>query len=206
MNTPDLDARRFPRVAQYLAGLPNGVASHPECTAKGSIVRSILEDKPIGDIPAGSLPESVRSLAEHFAPYSSWVTEVELMCLNLAFADYHRLSDAAYVERKYQQNRKLFDTFVYKLLMSFTSPVSLIEHAATRWGTLHRGPAMQVELTSQSSARLTLGFPANLYDKLLLDLNAAVFRAALVHGKAQAADVRVADFGSTHAVFDARWS
>lgn len=46
-----------PRLERYLAGLPDGLGSYPQCQAKGSVLRSLLEGTAL---ERAGLPEPLR--------------------------------------------------------------------------------------------------------------------------------------------------
>ncbi len=200
-----VDAVRFPRVAAYLARLPAGMRSFPECQAKGTLLRPLLEDLPLSGVTSGLPPELLEAIRLP-PPQSSWIPEVLLGAMNLAAADHHRLPDEAFLKRKYDQNMRLFNGFVYRLLMSLSSPLVLLELGTSRWGQIHRGTTLRLETTGATTARVHMEYPARLYDRLLAELAARVFQAALDHSHARLGKVRVATFDEQRALFEATWS
>ncbi|MGC4115104.1 MAG: hypothetical protein QM765_10955 [Myxococcales bacterium] len=201
-----VDDRRFPRAAQYLATLPQGLASYPMCEARGSLVRSLLSDLPLAAAKDG-LPGEILAMVATPPSNSSWISEAKLGLLNLAAADFHGLSDAAFLDRKYQQNRALLGGLVYRALMSVTSPKMLAEVAAFRFPLVHRGgTAMVVSGHTEGSVELRVTYPARLYTRLLAELIGRAFEAALHHSAPKEGRVTLTSFGETEAVFGCRWT
>ena len=71
-----MSSDRFPALEEYIAGLPDGLASHPQCQAKASLYRSLIDTKGLEPDDVDALPPDLRSLVIHPVPISSWIPEV----------------------------------------------------------------------------------------------------------------------------------
>jgi hypothetical protein len=181
---------RLPRLERYLAGLPGGLDAHPECLAKGALVRNLLEAEQVaGLLP--SLPEPLRRIAADPPVGSEWIPEVQFGGLLLAVADARGLDDAGLRRWVRDRNRALFQSPAYQLLMTVVSPAQLIRFAGGRWGNWHRGSALAVEGIADDGVLAALRFPPGLFDTVLLQVYAEAFTAALELASARSPRVEV---------------
>jgi hypothetical protein len=197
MSTPHLDA--------YLAGLPAGLASHPECQQKASIIREFLADCPALLRETRDAPEPVRALLVWPPPLNAWVSEV---VANAAFALARDLvfpSDDSFGQAVFRFNRRLFDKAMYRLLMALVSPSRMITLGASRWSAFHRGSHMSGTILGRSHARVDLGFPTGLFGAVHAVQYAAAVRAAMHAAHADSCRVTLERLESTHVAFAVEW-
>jgi hypothetical protein len=179
-----LDRARFSRLAQYVDLLPQGLASFPECKAKGSICRHLLETRPVKD-PSG-LPDEIAALIAHPVPHASWVSECACMGLHLAIGDAYAMSATEYDRWLYEHNAGLFEgRFMFRALMSLASPAVLMQGAAIRFNGFHLGTRLEITSRDANSIDFQVGYPAGLYSDLCLGAFRAAFQAALDMTKAK---------------------
>ncbi|MFL5274609.1 MAG: DUF2378 family protein [Anaeromyxobacteraceae bacterium] len=197
--TPRL-AERYPRVAAYLESLPRGLASHPQCEARSSIVVHFLAGTERVDEP---LPREVAQLLT--PPTTLWTPEVRLAATMLAVADQERWSDAQHQAWLLARNRELLSGIVYRALMAFLSPAALLEKAAARWSSLHRGTELDVERSGEREVVGRLSHPPRLFTAVAPAYGAA-FQAAIEHSRARTACVTEEDVTATCATYRARWT
>jgi len=197
--TPAL-AERYPRLAAYLDALPRGLASHPHCEARGSIVVHLLAGAERVD---RSVPPEVAELLT--PPTTLWTSEVRLVATMLALADRERWSDAQHHAWLLARNRELLSGIVYRALMAFLSPAALFEKAATRWTSLHRGTELDVERSGDREVVGRLSYPPRLFTAVA-PLYGAAFQAAIENSRARTACVSVEDVTATCATYRARWT
>jgi hypothetical protein len=195
----------LPRLARYVAGLPDGLASHPECKAKGSLVRSLLEEQSRADLVA-ALPGSLRPLALDPPMGSEWIPEVQFVGLIHAVADLRRMRDGDVLAWSRERNRALFRNPAYRILVSVVSPARLIRFAGARWGAFHRGSTLSVEDATDTSVRFLLEFPQGLFDPLALGAYGEAFAAALEASHANDPEVRVDAADATSAEYLVSWT
>jgi len=73
----------FPRLAEYVARLPEGLRSFPECRAKASLLRALLEAR--GERPltlSAHAPRELVDLVRHPPMPSDWISEVHYVAVH----------------------------------------------------------------------------------------------------------------------------
>jgi hypothetical protein len=138
-------------------------------------------------------------------PSGMWVPEVEAMAVSLAIADHFRMTEAHYLEWLKNQNRSFFASLMYRAVMSFFSPASLIPKAPQRWAAVHRGSTLSVTTVGPRDLDVFLDFPPRLFATSALQQLTAVFEAALENSNARESEVVLAEVTDTRGVFHARW-
>jgi len=195
-------AASFPRLAAYLDGLPDGLASYPSCQARTSVARALLESADLA--PAATVPPLVAQLLD--PPSHGWIPEARLQATVLAIADLRGVADEAHLAWMHTVNLEIYRSPIYRALMAFLAPRTLLERGASRWEAFHRGTTLvTTPSTAARSAEAVLTFPPRLFNHLLLRGYAETFHAALVHSRAQEVTVEVAGWDETSAHFLARW-
>jgi hypothetical protein len=180
------------------------MAAYPACRARSSIYRAVLAAAP-GPLPRGdALPSPVRELLSGEVR-GLWVPEVFQLATILAVGDALHLSAEAHFQWVLQQNREMFNSIVYRAIMSFFSPDMLLQKAGERWGNFHQGSTLEVRPDGESSTRAYLNFPAGLWDAELAGLYAAPFIAGLERVHVQDVRVVLHEITPTRAEFRARW-
>ncbi len=194
---------RYPRVGAYLAALPAGLDSYPECRARSSVAESLVKARPPG-APGAPRPPSVTAL---FGPcLRSWMPEVRLQATALAIADDARMSDAQFLAWTYDANAAMYRSAAYRAIMTLVSPQLLLQCGAARWNIFHGGTRLTCESEGSGRGVALLTFPPRLFTVLLLRQFAQAFRAALAHSRARESTVDLEDVGETSARFVARWA
>jgi hypothetical protein len=169
----------FPRLEAYLAAVPGGLDGHPQCLAKGALVRNAFEDRPELRGRAGELPHGLGHFLVEPPLAGEWIPEVHFVALFHALNDLLALDDAGVLARARSRNRALFDSPTYRILMAVLSPMSLLRFAGKRWDTFHRGSELEVSGASDDGVRVRVSFPPGLFDPLVLAAFGTAFAAAL---------------------------
>lgn len=198
----------FPTMGAYIAQLPDGLASHPHLTAKGSIIRSMLADAPY---PLGTglgLPASVEELVRNPPSTNDWVPEVVLWAMaagiyDLGFATRGGL--AAYSAWAHGMNRRLLRSPAYRILFSVLSPERLFVGAAQRWSAFHRGTLMADIAATRGEGSFRLTTPPLVLSEIGRVSLTAAFRAALDLAGATSVEMRAELESSTTTLFTATW-
>lgn len=206
MSASEIDARRFPETAAYVAKLPQGLASHRQCEVKGSVVREIAAsiDAPVG----ATLPAPMRALIADPPSVSAWVSEVPLNALILVQHELlkERTGDpSAMIQHAFDSTRALLSTPLYKILFFVMSPERLLRGIDKRWGALRRGTFLEAIEHTHNVARIRVHFPANHYNQTLLAIRAASVRAALVCAGGRDARVDVEPSSAESIDYVCRW-
>ncbi len=192
------------RLERYLAGLPGGLDAYRAAQAKGSVVRSVLEGQPVEAL-AAAVPPVLQRLVLEPPVTSDWVPEAHLGALLHAIADVRGMTDDEVCAWTRAQNRALFESPAYRILMAVMSPASLVRFAGKRWANWHRGTRLEVEGATDDGVRVTLEFPPGLFDLFLLRVFGQAFVAALELSHAASPLVTVESSGPESARYLARW-
>lgn len=202
-----MNREAFPSVARYLDGLPQGLDSHPECSMKGSLTRSLVEDSPLTSLEPGDLPDPVVELIVEPPAVTDWVPEVHGHVILLAIRDRNFDTVEAFHRFSYERQRKLFQGPTYQLMMKQVKPRMLLEGAGARWGTFHRGTDLQIVRGHKSrTAGVVLSYPNRLFGRVAAGSLAQGFRAVLDTAGAKGAICEVAAVGPTETHFKASWT
>ncbi len=199
----ELDAGRYPSVAGYLGRIPGGLAANPECVAKASLFRSIVDDKPLKDVRG--LPGAIVELIEHPPPPTDWVPEVHFRALMRAVYDTHFASRPDFYRWAYDAQRRLFEGPLYRILFAMVSPERVAATAQARWGKFHRGFTLDARI-ERGMLHVVLGHPSFLADAFDHHATLEGVRAALELAGASKVQTTVDDVTSTYGVFTIRWT
>ncbi len=197
-----MTGRSLPGVQAYLEKLPGGIAGYPNHLAKGSLLRSVLGEKPLADV-AGALPAAVRPLLEGVA-HTSWIPEVHFRALLRAVRDRHFQSDAAFLSWAHEAQLRLFQGPLYRVLFFAVSPQTIVRTAAGRWGKFHQGTELVAQVQPEG-ADLTLYHPPGLLDALDHAATCEGFRAAATLSGGREVTCTVAERTATSAKLLIRW-
>jgi hypothetical protein len=192
-------------VAAYLAKLPGGADAFPECSVKASLVRTVLNERPIGsDVP---LPASVRTLVDHPPPVSVWVPEVHFNVVMLAILEsqFGGRSDQGYLAWVYDQNARVLSTALYRMLFFVVSPERLIVGMQKRWAAFRRGTEPRLVTHGPRDVELRVQSPPHLYGPLNVEGMSHALRAAVECAGAKDARVDGLIASPTEVVFRFRW-
>jgi hypothetical protein len=207
---PHIDPTRFPETTRYLATLPKGLDSYPECEVKSSVLREMIEGTDRTLVP--QLPDEVRQLVENPPPVNVWVSEAKLnVLLRASIEDLSRRTKDrdAMMDKAFTSTQKLLSGPAYKILFMLLSPERLLVGVDKRWAALRRGTGIErVEDGPRvaGAARLRVHFPDHLYDREILRVRGASLRAAIAcaGAKSAAVELEVRDAGT--ADFVVTWS
>jgi len=198
-------AKRYPRLAAYLAGLPAGLGSYPDCLARTSLCAELIDGMPEPRPRPADLPEPAASILAR-RPRGLWMPEVHVMALSVTIADHYEFDDAAYLGWLHDVNLRYFSSLVLRVLMAFISPTELVARASARWLAVHQGSTLEARLTGPGSARVELTFPPGLFAPILLRHFTAVWQAIFEHSKAKECEVTLVEANELRGTYDARWS
>lgn len=150
-------------LSKYLAALPRGLESHPECLVKGTVARSFL----LGAVPEAALdrvdlPGPIAAVIRSPPPNSVWISEVHFFGALLAVRDLLGLEEAAWKQWFKERNQRALTNPVLRLVMNATSPEMLLSLSGVYWGVTHRGSKLSVVEKTGGSATVVLDHPHNL--------------------------------------------
>ena len=192
-----------PCFERFVAGLPDGLDSYPQALAKGSLVRSALLDQPREVLAA--LPPPLRPWVDDPPFDNHWVSEARFGALVHAIAERRGFGEAACVAWTRRRNVALLSGPLYRVLMGADSPAAMLRRIELRWTHFHRGSTLAFEGFSDDGARLSLAFPAGIFDRLLLRSGGAAIAAALEVANARGVVVELEHAAEGFARYRARW-
>ncbi len=203
----ELDPRRYPRTARYLASLPQGLSSYGECRVRTYLHDGVREAfGKLGD--ETDLPAALRRQfrGEH---EDAWMPEVEGSAMVHVIRDRMFESDEQYFAWTYENNGKIFQKPHYRVLMWLLAPTLLLSGAERRWGSLHQGSTVQASVARQGDhlvGQVGLRYPRGLFDELdMLNIRSGV-KAAFVSSRAQGFVIGEARVGPEASSFEVSWA
>lgn len=188
-------------VASYLAGLPAGLASYPECQAKVAVARSFVE-RLEQHSPELRLDPDLRAAVE--GPVSAWLPETASTAIFLA-ARGAFAGDEPFLRWVEDADRELLSGRLYRALFWLVGPKRVLRAGAERWERLHRGTTLHLEHMGDHDARARLTYPYGLFPPLAIAAYAGSFRVALELAGAARCACSVHEQTPTHALFVAHW-
>lgn len=154
-----------PRLRAYLEGLPDGLGSYPECRAKASLYRSVIEPLPLDE---GQVPEGLRDLLRRPRPVTDWIPEVHSHAILIAQCDQRFADLPGFARHCYDAQRALWASKIYAFMMRFISPARLLASTSQRWGQFHRGSEFVSTRVGEDAAELRLIAPPRIYDEIAM--------------------------------------
>lgn len=198
-----MDTTAFPRVAAYLAALPSGWLSHPECECKASVYREALAS--LGrTFDTTGLDPLLADYVENPLPMSAWVPEVVNAGIYLAICDRAFGDEERFLDWVYRVAVTTFEKPMYRALFYIASPERLARSGATRWAAFHRGTEYSVEV-QKGGARSAWTYPRNLLPRLVVLGSARAVQAAYRAAGAPKAIVRLVEHTPTSARTESIW-
>lgn len=191
-------------VEDYLAAIPGGIDSYPECLHRGEPLAQWIEHSPTAGLPE-RLPAPAAALLRRDRRIPNWVPEVHATVIYLAIRELHFRDDAAFLEHARLCNRAVLETPANRLLLWAASPRAILRGTSLRWGSLHRGSTLEARTPDERSAVLTLTFPRGLLPEIVLRGNGAGIGVALEGAGARDVEVDLHVMEPSRAVFHARW-
>jgi hypothetical protein len=198
-----VDRTRFPALADYLAHLPAGLASYPQATSRGIILRSAVS--PHYFHPSWKeLPTDVIAAVKAPPLPTSWISTAVTDAIFCLIADTFYPSDQAVRDWSYDRTIRLASLPMYATLTQLAGLDRFLEGVAKIHGRFQRGTDLEVKVTG-TEAEVVLKHPPHLHGPLNHLSNEGVFRAALE--ATRASDVRVSMIESTptFARYTASW-
>ncbi|HEY3452462.1 MAG TPA: hypothetical protein VGK67_39325 [Myxococcales bacterium] len=199
-----IDAARFPRLASYMAALPLGFESYPDCRIKGFYFRESLQAlKAPAEIGAG-WPQPLQDLLAAPPTNSAFMPEVLYCAFRLCVADHLHMTQPAYEEWVLGNSRSIYKGFVGKLIMAFASKAMLLDAAGSRWAMIHRGSTFQATTVPGTSInRGVLQFPPHLFNEMILRGLGGVMKAAFELVEKQPFQLVLVEFNDRMARYEA---
>lgn len=170
-----MDAAIFPHAVSYVAALPHGLASYPQCLVKGAVLRGLLETTPVAFTREG-LGEELFTLLDTPPLPNAWFSEVHFNALMLAQQE--RMERSSYDEWVYRRNRRLLESSLYRMLFLVLTPERLFTGMPRRWAAFRRGSELLAVEHGTGHATVEVRFPSKLHDARTLRNLCIACRAA----------------------------
>jgi hypothetical protein len=199
----DCDAERFPQLASYLGTLPSGIDSYPQCLAKSSLLRAVIDELGGSRELEGTPLELARQIAEPEPP-NAWIREVVYVAAHYALRDALEIDEEEMLQVTYRANRKLTESRMYRALATVASPQLLLKGAQLGWKLLHRGVSLRVSTVSHR-AEVVVRHPPGLWPKTAHRSAALGFRAVVEAAHGREPSARVLESRADGARFELNW-
>ena len=193
-----------PRTAQWLASLPDGLDSYPECQVKGSMVRGYSEFMPEG-VDLQRLPAPVRDLVTDPPLVSAWISETKMIALCLAFRELYFETDAGYLSWVEESLETMLAGRLYRVLFSVISPARMAKSAAKRWKALRLGTRREMVEFNDNGNLGRITYPENLYHPLYVEITLRGFMVIYRMSKAPAPVGRIVSHSPTAVLLEVRY-
>lgn len=204
-----LDPDRFPVTARFLERLPAGVHSHPQCLVKASVLRDVVDSKPLAPADLECLPQEVVQLVVEPRPLSAWIPEVHALTAMLAVRDLHfapgTVGLKAYERWTRERNRRLLGRPLYRALFLLLSPTRLLRGVGRRWSMFRQGSTLEMLSQEPGKASLQVVYPSFLFDDTVArGLTGALVAATELAGGREA-EVEIQSVAEQRTKFEIRW-
>ncbi len=205
-----MDHDRFPITAAYLERLPDGIRSHPQCLVKASVLRDVVDSRPLVTADLESLPAEVVQLVREPHPVSSWIPEVHALVVMLAVRDRHFAAgeegSRTYEDWTYRRNRRLLARPLYRALFLLLSPDRLVRGVGRRWSMFRRGSSIEVVSREPGRVELEMISPPFLYEETVGRGLMGALRAATELAGGRAVEVELRSIEERSIRYELRWS
>ncbi|MEM6293543.1 MAG: hypothetical protein AAGA54_19880 [Myxococcota bacterium] len=159
MGEPRAVVPSFERLRAYLAQLPAGLDSFPECQAKASVHRRVLA---YSKAPLLGLPEPLQTLVDDPPPANTWIPQCQALALIVAAVEAQQVDGPAENAWIQAAAGHVFNSPMYRILMWAATPRLLFKGAHLRWSAFFRGSTLSATVDG-SSAEIVLDCPHQLF-------------------------------------------
>lgn len=199
----DIDASRFPHLAAYVAALPEGLASYPECRSRGTLVSSALEGHD-AEALAAALPEPLRDLAEHPPLPGAWVPAAHSDAVFHALVDLHYPTLDAMLSWTRARTHRTASSRMYRALTRMTGPKMVLKTSAVVHGMFQRGTHLTAT-ASEGGLLLRLEHPPYLHYGWNHHSNVGMFEVLVEIAAGAPGRVVLLESGPGFALYSAHW-
>jgi hypothetical protein len=191
-------------LSAYVAALPKGLDSHPECKAKASVSRTVITR---GLFNGVTLPAPLQALIDAPPPVTSWIPEVHHNALMSALVDTHfKGNEEAFFGWVREANRALFRGPLYRMMFFLLSPDRLLNGLSRRWEQFRQGSTLELLDNTASSAVLRLTAPMDLHSSQSAKGLAIAFAIALECSGARKPTVELDHMTRGQLVYVGKWA
>ena len=166
----------FPRLTQYLDGLPQQLESYPSAVTRSDF-SMILRRQLAPFLTEENLPHSLRSILTAPWKEGDWIPTTAYVALCAIARDQLWQSEQEYHRGMFDVATEMYKGPVYRMLFFMFGPSIVAMNAAKRWDTLHQGTKLVIKKQKKESINLTLTFPQNLFSEAAVQSLGAAFCA-----------------------------
>lgn len=203
MSTRDVDSDRYPRLAQYIRRLPEGLRSYPDCKAKAVLVVSCFEDHDVSGLGEG-LPEVLVKLLRSPPSPGLWVQGTLSDAMFYTIADAFYPTEQGVMEWTRRRTMKTASSKLYRAIRRLTRPRTLVRMATSFHGLVQRGTDLAGE-TADNGAVMRLTHPPYLHGGLNHRSNVPMFATLIEGARGLNVEVAMSESTPTHATYEAHW-
>lgn len=160
----DPSSADFPLVEQFLAKLPEGVASYPQCQSRGTTLGRLVDRLEVV-APAGGLPPEVECILRD-PPRGPWIPTAPYLAALVAIREMKcpvgPEGDAMFHRELEQTSREIYGSARFRVMFFLASPSRMLSAAARRWEGFYRGTSLAVIDQQPTSAVASLRHPPHL--------------------------------------------
>ncbi len=198
-----VDPQRFPALADYLSKLPAGLASYPEATTMGILLKSAVSQQYFHPSWRDLPQPLVDGLRRPPLP-TTWVPAVLTDAVFCVICDTFYPTPEAVEAWTYERTIRLASVPMYRGLTRFAGIERFLAAAARVHAFFQRGTHLAVR-SAPGAAEVELTHPPHLHGRLNHLSNQGAFRAALEAAGGQEVSVLLESSTPTRALYRARW-
>ncbi len=201
------DPSPWPHVASYLAQLPEGFDSYPDCLVHIDTFSLVRERYP-SLVTLPGLPNSVVQVLTG-SYQGDWLPEVHGNVIFLLLRDTQFKDDASFLAWAGDSAAQVFQKPWLRAVMAVMSPTLIILNIGKRWQTLHKGSTLTSVKAEKNGHQMgaagALDYPPNLFDELLLRRIGKAFESVLAASRAKQPVTILNQFTRTRADYSMTW-
>lgn len=188
------------RMDAYLARLPAGLESYPQCRIKGAAFSPLVKSPPPG-FDVSPLPEPLRSVVERPPSVTDWVPEVWFAALVHYLRDDVFDTDEACRAWNLEGLRNTLGGPLYRMRFAFLSPRRMAKMAPRSWSSFRQGSERTL-LEEQPDHNVgRLDYPENLVDEFYMGFHGQSIELIYTLSRAKNPRFRLLDWTPTSSTF-----
>ncbi len=166
----------LPRTSRYLATLPAGLASYPDCVLKATYARAAQASLPDG-FTAQDFPFELQGVLYHSPSDGDHVPEVHMVALMHAMNDLVFDSEDEMIDWAERGMIRMLDESPFRGFVAMTPPDRFPRSAQWVWKTLREGSTIEVLEEAPGLVRGRIEYPEHMFDEFYTRVIAGGFLA-----------------------------
>lgn len=187
---------QLPRTSRYLATLPAGLASYPDCVLKATYVRAAQDSLPDG-ITAQDFPFELQALLYHSPSDGDWISEVQMVALMHAMNDLVFDAEVDMLTWAEAGMVRMIEESPFRGFIAMTPPERFPRSLQWVWKNLREGSSAQVVHEEPGLVRGRFEYPAHMFDEFYTRVIASGFMAPMRISRAVNPRTTVSDWCPT---------